>query len=227
VAFQGALGAFTVLGLLAPGTVTAHLLTALLLVLVVAGCSDAVRALGSWSDVLSAPPLPRWWWPFPTLATALLFSQCFLGGAMASRWASSLCLESGEGCRWLLLHRFGAWGALTALFLLGAASLALPKGHRPVAIRAVAAGGPPGHCGAPAPGRSARRRSGISLGASPDPFLLRPSHPRIPFLRDGPWLALIPCPGSVAWAMARPTRHARSPRSISPTQVLAWPRTPI
>jgi cytochrome c oxidase assembly protein subunit 15 len=139
VALQGALGAFTVLGLLAPGTVTAHLLTALLLVLVVAGCSDAVRALPRSSDPPSAPPLPRWWWPLPALATALLFSQCFLGGAMASRWASSLCLESGEGCRWLLLHRFGAWGALTALLVLGAGSLALPKGHRPVAIRALTA----------------------------------------------------------------------------------------
>jgi cytochrome c oxidase assembly protein subunit 15 len=137
VALQGALGAFTVLGLLAPGTVTAHLLTALLLVLVVASCSDAVRALHRRPDSAIAPALPRWWWPLPALATASLFSQCFLGGAMASRWASSLCLESGEGCRWLLLHRYGAGGALTALLLLGAASLALPKGHRPVAIRAV------------------------------------------------------------------------------------------
>jgi cytochrome c oxidase assembly protein subunit 15 len=139
VGLQGGLGAFTVLGLLAPGTVTAHLLTALLLVLVVAGCSDAVRALRSRSDTPSIPSLPRWWWPLPVLATSLLFCQCVLGGAMASRWASSLCLESGEACRWLLLHRYGAWGALTALLLLGAASLALPKAHRPVTIRAVAA----------------------------------------------------------------------------------------
>jgi len=136
VALQGALGALTVLGLLSSGTVTAHLLTALLLVLMVSACREALVTRSE----LPMAPLPRWWWPLPILATALLFGQCFLGGAMASRWASSLCLESGESCRWLLLHRYGAWGALSALLIIGAASLALPRVHRSITHRAVTAG---------------------------------------------------------------------------------------
>jgi cytochrome c oxidase assembly protein subunit 15 len=136
VALQGLLGALTVLGLLASGTVTAHLLTALLLVLVVSACREALLMQRPPATI----PLPQWWWPLPLLATAVLFGQCFLGGAMATRWASSLCLESGRSCHWLLLHRYGAWGAVSALLLLATASLALPRVHRPMTIRAVTAG---------------------------------------------------------------------------------------
>jgi cytochrome c oxidase assembly protein subunit 15 len=60
------------------------------------------------------------------ISTLALFGQCALGGAMASRWASALCLQSGEGCRWLLAHRLGAWGALAALLLPAVAAHLLP-----------------------------------------------------------------------------------------------------
>jgi len=134
VAAQGALGALTVLHLLAAGTVTAHLVTALLLVLVVSASAEALATPSATSR-----PLPLWWLGILGLATLLLLAQCALGGAMASRWASSLCLQEGEGCRWLLVHRLGAWPAAAGLGLQGAAALALPASQRPLARRALAA----------------------------------------------------------------------------------------
>lgn len=125
VAVQGGLGALTVLRLLESGTVTAHLLTALLLVLLVSASAEALQAS---ADPPSAP-LPRWWIPLLASGTLLLLGQCALGGSMASRWASSLCLSAGEGCRWLLLHRLGAWAALAALLLTGLSALTLPRAH--------------------------------------------------------------------------------------------------
>jgi cytochrome c oxidase assembly protein subunit 15 len=42
---------------------------------------------------------------------------------MASRWAADLCLQAGEGCRWLLRHRLGAWPAALAVLAVAIASL--------------------------------------------------------------------------------------------------------
>lgn len=127
VALQGGLGALTVLGLLDASTVTAHLITALLLVLLVSAMHQALRR--SSSGCLPSGPtvaLPLWWTFLLTFSSLVLFVQCALGGAMASRWASALCLQSGEGCRWLLSHRLGAWAALAALLLPALLAHALP-----------------------------------------------------------------------------------------------------
>ena len=127
VAFQGGLGALTVLGLLGSTTVTAHLVTALLLVLVVSAMHQALRHLPNDSvPSASGASLPHGWPFFLAISTLALFGQCALGGAMASRWASALCLQSGEGCRWLLAHRLGAWAALAALLLPALAAHLLP-----------------------------------------------------------------------------------------------------
>ena len=127
VALQGALGALTVLGLLAASTVTAHLITALLLVLLVSAMHQAVRRSSSGClPSASASVLPLWWTLLLAFSSLVLFGQCALGGAMASRWASSLCLEAGEGCRWLLTHRLGAWAALAALLLPAVLAHLLP-----------------------------------------------------------------------------------------------------
>jgi len=126
VAVQGGLGALTVLQLLAAPTVTAHLLTALLLVLLLAAIAEALRG----STPTPQPPMPVWWIPLVGASALLLLGQCALGGSMATRWATSLCLEGGESCRWLLLHRLGAWPTVVAMVLPACASLALPKGHR-------------------------------------------------------------------------------------------------
>lgn len=125
VAGQGLLGALTVTRLLASGIVTAHLGMALLLV---AGASALHQGL-----LLSQATAPRApaAWRLPTLllsgtALALVFSQCLLGAAMASRWAASQCLSAASGCQWLLLHRLVAYPAAAAVLLLAALSLLRP-----------------------------------------------------------------------------------------------------
>ncbi len=129
VAVQGALGALTVTLLLAAPTVTLHLATALLLVALLSGTHQAFELEGPGASPSPPPALPRWWPVLPLLAGLLVGGQCLLGGAMASRWAADLCLQAGEGCRWLLLHRLGAYGAAVPVLLMAVASLALPAGH--------------------------------------------------------------------------------------------------
>jgi cytochrome c oxidase assembly protein subunit 15 len=133
VAFQGGLGALTVLQLLPAAVVTAHLATALLLVALVAVIDQRLRvARLSVRLPAAAAPLSAGWLLLVGLAAALVFSQCVLGGLMASRWAAELCLQAGDGCRWLLRHRVGAWPAAAAvLALLPASLLGLPGAPRP------------------------------------------------------------------------------------------------
>ncbi|MCP9858406.1 MULTISPECIES: heme A synthase [unclassified Cyanobium] len=127
VAVQGGLGALTVLSQLAAPTVTLHLATALSLVLLLSAMHQGLERPDPQAAGLL---LPRWWSPLPFLAALLVGAQCLLGGAMASRWAADLCVNAGEGCRWLLLHRQGAYPAAIAVLVLAAGSLALPTGHR-------------------------------------------------------------------------------------------------
>jgi cytochrome c oxidase assembly protein subunit 15 len=131
VAAQGALGALTVIQLLAAGTVTAHLATALLLLLVLSGLHQLLTA-----PVTAARP-PLWWSLLCGLATLLLLGQCVLGASMASQWAADLCLQAGEGCRWLLAHRLGAYPAAAAILTLAVGSLftgTAAAGLRPLAL---------------------------------------------------------------------------------------------
>jgi cytochrome c oxidase assembly protein subunit 15 len=130
VAVQGGLGALTVLSQLAAPTVTLHLATALSLVLLLSAMHQGLAGAEVQVADADASALPRWWPSLPVLAALLVGAQCLLGGAMASRWAADLCLQAGEGCRWLLLHRQGAYPAAVAVLLLAAGSVALPAGHR-------------------------------------------------------------------------------------------------
>jgi cytochrome c oxidase assembly protein subunit 15 len=126
VAFQGALGALTVTHLLASPLVTAHLATALVLVSLVSGL---YQRLAMAPEVLNPlPPVPRWWQALAALALALVFSQCLLGGLMASQWAADQCLAAGEGCYWLLAHRQLALGAGGGVALMAATAPLLPRG---------------------------------------------------------------------------------------------------
>ncbi|MEB3266576.1 MAG: COX15/CtaA family protein [Cyanobacteriota bacterium] len=128
VALQGALGALTVTHLLAAPTVTAHLGTALVLVLVV---SALHQGLGRADPIADRRP-PIWWLVLLLMGTASLLIQCVLGGSMASRWAADLCLSDGRGCRWLLAHRLGAWPVLLSLPVLTGLSWILPAVGRPL-----------------------------------------------------------------------------------------------
>ena len=125
VAGQGALGALTVTQLLAAPMVTAHLGTALLLVTLLSAVQQALQPAAP-----SALPLPLWWRGLALVALLAVFSQCLLGGAMASQWAADRCLAAGESCRWLALHRSAATPAGLLVGTTALSGLLLPKGHR-------------------------------------------------------------------------------------------------
>ncbi len=125
VAVQGALGALTVTRLLAAPLVTAHLATALALVILLSGVHQAL--------LVASTPLqvsPRWWLLFLVPALLMVLAQCLLGGAMASGWAAERCLAAGEGCQLLARHRFLAAPAALLVLLLLPASWALPAPQR-------------------------------------------------------------------------------------------------
>ena len=127
VAFQGALGALTVTLLLPPAIVTAHLATALLLVMLVSVCHQLLEAgaaplrpepLAGRPGALAWPTPPPWWPWMAGLATLLVAAQSLLGGLMATQWAASLCFSAGSGCGWLGAHRFAATPAALGVLLL-------------------------------------------------------------------------------------------------------------
>jgi cytochrome c oxidase assembly protein subunit 15 len=136
VVFQGALGALTVTHLLASPLVTAHLATALVLVSLVSAVYQRLAmapgdlAPGNMEPAVfsQSPAVPRWWQALAALALVLVFSQCLLGGLMASQWAADQCLASGEACQWLLAHRQLALGAAGGVALLAATAPLLPRG---------------------------------------------------------------------------------------------------
>jgi cytochrome c oxidase assembly protein subunit 15 len=135
VAVQGGLGALTVTRLLAPGLVTAHLGTALLLVALLSAVHQALerQRAGSGAHHLasrSGGPVRAGWTVLNMLALVLVLGQCLLGGSLASQWAAERCLSEAEGCRWLLRHRLAAAPAALAVAALLPASLALPAAER-------------------------------------------------------------------------------------------------
>ena len=146
VAFQGALGALTVTHLLASPLVTAHLATALVLVSVVSGlyqrlamapenmAPENMAPENMAQETLApevhtqTPAVPLWWQALAALALVLVFSQCLLGGLMASQWAADQCFASGDACQWLLAHRQLALGAAGGVALMAATAPLLPRG---------------------------------------------------------------------------------------------------
>ncbi len=154
VAFQGALGALTVTLLLPPAIVTAHLATALVLVMLVSACHQLLEAAaaspgpapaadpqgpaGRWSQTIGSQGLvaspdpagalaaPSWWPWLAGLATLLVMAQSVLGGLMATQWAASLCFSAGQGCAWLGAHRLAATPAALGVLGLAAVTALLP-----------------------------------------------------------------------------------------------------
>jgi cytochrome c oxidase assembly protein subunit 15 len=124
VAVQGALGALTVTRLLAAPMVTAHLATALLLVVLISGLDQSL--------VASTPRTPRpvWWVLLPLLPTLLVLSQCVLGGAMASQWAVDHCFSAGRQCEWIFWHRQLAVPAGLSVVALATISFFSPLADR-------------------------------------------------------------------------------------------------
>jgi cytochrome c oxidase assembly protein subunit 15 len=119
VALQGALGALTVTLLLPFPVVTAHLLTALLLVALLSACTQALLV-----DPVEAGGARR--------------AAPSVGGLMATQWATGACLASGDGCHWLAAHRHGARAAAAVVLLLAGLTLWRRPGERPLAALAAA-----------------------------------------------------------------------------------------
>ena len=119
VAVQGGLGALTVLQLLPAAVVTAHLLTALLLVALLSACHQGLRATACLDEQRHSG---RHWQLTALVAVVLLAlaAQSLLGGLMASQWAAGRCLSSGEACQWLLAHRQLARPVAAAVLALAA-----------------------------------------------------------------------------------------------------------
>jgi cytochrome c oxidase assembly protein subunit 15 len=136
VAVQAAFGALTVLLLLPSSMVTAHLATALLLVFLLSATHQRLEVAGGSPEVSA----PLWWRALVALAAALVLVQCVLGGLMASQWAADLCLQAGEGCRWLLRHRLGAWPAAAAVLAVAITSLVARPWSTPL-LRVLAVSG--------------------------------------------------------------------------------------
>ena len=102
VAFQGFLGALTVLQLLPSLVVVAHLAVAFTLVAIMSGVTQLLLSPGK--SVF--PPLLR------SLGFASLFSligQSLLGSRVATSWAAHRCLDFGDSCNLLALHRLSAF----------------------------------------------------------------------------------------------------------------------
>jgi cytochrome c oxidase assembly protein subunit 15 len=132
VAVQGGLGALTVLQLLPAAVVTAHLITALLLVALLSGCHQALNGSATAPIPLDSQARPAAL--LTPLALLFVIAQCLLGGLMASQWAAGRCFAAGEACGWLLAHRLAARpAALLVVALAGWLAWRWPR-QRPLAL---------------------------------------------------------------------------------------------
>ena len=143
VAAQGGLGALTVLQLLPSAVVSAHLLTALLLVALLSACHQGLRhvpsAIGTASALPGhgpslAPRAGRWLTALVALALLAVAAQSLLGGLMASQWAAGRCISGGEGCSWLLAHRQLARPVAAAVLVVAALFGWRQPPQRPLAL---------------------------------------------------------------------------------------------
>ena len=135
VAVQGGLGALTVTLLLPFQVVTAHLITALLLVVLLSACTQVLLEP---SASLAPPPDRLWSWLIGAVLLVAL-AQCLLGGLMATQWAAGRCVSSGEACSWLLAHRLGARPAGVLVLVSAALAFWRRPGDRLLAVIAAAA----------------------------------------------------------------------------------------
>lgn len=135
VAVQGVLGALTVTHLLAAPMVTAHLATALLLLVLISGIDQGLMG------AVPAQPRPVWWVVLPLVPAILVFAQCVLGGAMASQWAVDHCFSAGNQCEWVWRHRQLAVPAALSVVAMAGITLLSPLGDARARGLSVAAAG--------------------------------------------------------------------------------------
>jgi len=101
VVFQGLLGALTVLQLLPSLIVMAHLAVAFTLVAIMSGVTQQLLSPGK-------SIFPLWLRSFGFLSLFSVVAQSLLGSRVATSWAAQRCLDLGESCNLLGLHRVSA-----------------------------------------------------------------------------------------------------------------------
>ncbi|WP_413682854.1 COX15/CtaA family protein [Prochlorococcus sp. MIT 1011] len=101
VAFQGFLGALTVLQLLPSLIVMAHLAVAFILVAIMSGVTQQLLSPGK-------SIFPLWLRSFGFLSLFSVVAQSLLGSRVATSWAAQRCLDLGDSCNLLGLHRASA-----------------------------------------------------------------------------------------------------------------------
>ena len=101
VAFQGFLGALTVLQLLPSLVVMAHLAVAFALVAIMSGVTQQLLNPGK-------SIFPPWLRLFGFLSLFSVIIQSLLGSRVATSWAAHRCLDFGDSCNLLGLHRSSA-----------------------------------------------------------------------------------------------------------------------
>ncbi len=98
VALQGFLGALTVMQLLPSLVVMAHLAVAFSLVAIMSGVTQQLLNPGK-------SIFPLWVRSFGFLSLFFVIAQSLLGSRVATSWAAQRCLNLGDSCNLLLLHR--------------------------------------------------------------------------------------------------------------------------
>ncbi|WP_269616672.1 COX15/CtaA family protein [Prochlorococcus marinus] len=101
VSLQGFLGALTVLQLLPSLVIMAHLVVAFTLVAIMSGVTQQLLNPGK-------PIFPTWLRCFGFLSLFTVIAQSLLGSRVATSWAAQRCLDLGESCNLLGLHRVSA-----------------------------------------------------------------------------------------------------------------------
>tara|TARA_B100000965_G_scaffold82378_1_gene65967 strand:+ start:137 stop:1027 length:891 start_codon:yes stop_codon:yes gene_type:complete len=101
VAFQGFLGALTVLQLLPSFIVVAHLAVAFTLVAIMSGVTQQLLNPGK-------SIFPTWLRCLGFVSLLSVIGQSLLGSRVATSWAAHKCLNFGDSCNLLGLHRVSA-----------------------------------------------------------------------------------------------------------------------
>ena len=101
VSFQGFLGALTVLQLLPSFVVIAHLAVAFTLVGIMSGVTQQLLSPGK-------SILPPWLRSIGFVSLFSVVGQSLLGSRVATSWAAHRCLNFGDSCNLLGLHRASA-----------------------------------------------------------------------------------------------------------------------
>tara|TARA_Y100001968_G_scaffold245462_1_gene229569 strand:+ start:147 stop:1073 length:927 start_codon:yes stop_codon:yes gene_type:complete len=102
VAFQGFLGALTVFQLLPSLIVVAHLAVAFTLVAIMSGVTQQLLCPGK-------SIFPPWLRSIGFLSLFSVIGQSLLGSRVATSWAAHRCLDFGDSCNLLELHRASAF----------------------------------------------------------------------------------------------------------------------